>query len=240
MTCASCTGRVEWALKAVPGVSDAQVNLATERTRVAALAGTASPADLVRAIENAGYEAAPVAAQAAGMIEALEESAKEQAARRDLIHVLIAAALSLPLVAPMVLMPFGVSWMPAGWVQLLLATPIQFWLGWRFYRNGWKAVRAGTGKMDLLVAIGTSAAYGLSVYQLWQMMGAHAGHGLEMPHLYFEASAVVITLVLLGKYFEARAKRRTTWAIRALMELRPERARVRRRDGREKRSLWRK
>jgi Cu+-exporting ATPase len=111
-----------------------------------------------------------------------------------------------------------------GWLQWLLATPVQFWLGARFYRAGWRAVKAGTGNMDLLVALGTSAAYGLSVYQLI----VHGSHG--MLHLYFEASAVVITLVLLGKWLESRAKKQTASAIRALQALRPEFARVRR-DG---------
>jgi Cu+-exporting ATPase len=106
---------------------------------------------------------------------------------------------------------------------MLLATPVQFWLGARFYRAGWKALRAGAGNMDLLVAIGTSAAYALSVYQL---LAPAAGHG--MPHLYFESSAVVITLVLLGKWLEARAKRQTVDAIRALESLRPDTALVRR------------
>ncbi|MGH8805850.1 MAG: copper-translocating P-type ATPase, partial [Polaromonas sp.] len=113
------------------------------------------------------------------------------------------------------------------WLQWLLATPVQFWLGARFYRAGWKALRAGTGNMDLLVAIGTSAAYGLSVYQLL----VRGDHG--MAHLYFEASAVVITLVLLGKWMETRAKRQTTEAIQALNALRPETAR-RRRDGEDR------
>jgi P-type Cu+ transporter len=232
MTCASCVGRVERALKRVEGVADAVVNLATERARVTAPAGAVSPADLVRAIEEAGYEAAPVATQAAGAAEASDEAAKDEAARRDFAHALVAALFSAPLVAPMLLMPFGVEWTPPGWLQLLLATPIQFWLGWRFYRSGWKAMRAGTGNMDLLVALGTSAAYLLSLYQLGQLDDAHAGHGTA-PHLYFEASAVVITLVLLGKFLESRGKRRTASAIRALMALRPERARLRRADGRE-------
>ena len=104
---------------------------------------------------------------------------------------------------------FGRALDAAGWLQLALATPVQFWLGARFYRAGWKALRAGTGNMDLLVALGTSAAYGLSL-----CCCAGAAHG--MPHLYFEASAVVITLVLLGKWLEARAKRQTTDAHRAL------------------------
>ncbi|MBW8897499.1 MAG: heavy metal translocating P-type ATPase, partial [Massilia sp.] len=113
-------------------------------------------------------------------------------------------------------------WMLPGWVQLLLATPVQFWLGARFYRAGWKAVRAGAGNMDLLVAIGTSAAYFLSLYQLL------SAHGNAMPHLYFESAAVVITLVLLGKWLEGRAKRQTVAAIRALEALRPLDAIVRR------------
>jgi len=122
----------------------------------------------------------------------------------------------------MALAPFGIDWMLPGWMQWLLATPVQFWLGARFYRAGWKALRARTGNMDLLVALGTSAAYGLSVYQLFALAGE------PTPHLYFEASAVVITLVLLGKWLEARAKRQTTEAIRALDALRPDTAQVRR------------
>jgi Cu+-exporting ATPase len=111
------------------------------------------------------------------------------------------------------------GWALPGWLQLALATPVQFWLGVRFYRAGWKALRARTGNMDLLVALGTSAAYGLSVYMLWR-------HWEHEPHLYFEASAAVISLVLLGKWLEGRAKRQTTEAIRALQSLRPETARV--------------
>jgi Cu+-exporting ATPase len=132
--------------------------------------------------------------------------------------------LSLPLVAPMVGMLVGRHDMLPGLWQLALATPVQFILGARFYRAGWKALRARTGNMDLLVALGTSAAYGLSVWLLAEdLLSGGDGRGL---HLYFEASAVVITLVLLGKALEARAKRRTTAAIRALQQLRPERARV--------------
>jgi Cu+-exporting ATPase len=122
----------------------------------------------------------------------------------------------------MIGMLFGLEWSLNGWLQWALATPVQFWLGARFYRAGWKALKAGAGNMDLLVALGTSAGYGLSVYLLF----AHADHGMS-DHLYFEASAVVITLVLLGKWLEARAKRQTTDAIRALNALRPEIARVR-------------
>jgi Cu+-exporting ATPase len=127
--------------------------------------------------------------------------------------------LTVPLVVPMAGALFGAEWRLPGWVQLALATPVQFWLGARFYTSGWKALRARTGNMDLLVALGTSAAYGLSVYMLWR-------HWEHQPHLYFEASAAVITLVLLGKWLEGRAKRQTTEAIRALQSLRPETARV--------------
>jgi Cu+-exporting ATPase len=133
--------------------------------------------------------------------------------------VALAILLSLPLAAPMLGSLFGAHWMLPGWLQLALATPVQFWLGARFYRAGWKALRAGSGNMDLLVAVGTSAAYGLSVYMLLTRPGT--------MHLYFEASAVVISLVLLGKFLEARAKRQTTEAIRALQALRPATARVR-------------
>ncbi|AKJ30723.1 heavy metal translocating P-type ATPase [Caldimonas brevitalea] len=217
MTCASCVGRVEKALRRVPGVVAAEVNLATERALVRVAAREADSSSLVAAVEKAGYAAAPVAAMAG--------QAPATAVRRgaDWWPIALAAALSLPLVLPMFGALWGSDWMLPGWVQWALATPVQFWLGARFYRAGWKALRAGAGNMDLLVALGTSAGYGLSVYQL----GVHGDHG--MPHLYFEASAVVITLVLLGKWLEARAKRQTTEAIRALNALRPERARVRRR-----------
>ena len=209
MTCASCAGRVEAALLKVPGVSGAAVNLATERATVQSLS-TVTPADLQAAVERAGY--------AASVPDGV--NVQPAPARPTWWPVAIGVALTLPLVAPMLLQPFGVHWMLDGWLQLALATPVQFWLGWRFYRAGWKAVRAGAGNMDLLVALGTSAAFGLSVY----LMLRHAGHGMQ--HLYFEASAAVITLVLLGKWLEGRAKRQTADAIRALNALRPATARV--------------
>ena len=209
MTCASCVGRVEKALLKVPGVRSASVNLATEKATVHAQPDVFAPM-LKAAIEKAGYAATEVA------------SAKPQKATRlpEWWPVAVSAALTIPLLAPMLFRLIGADWMLAGWAQLALATPVQFWLGWRFYRAGWKAVRAKAGNMDLLVALGTSAAYGLSVYLLLE----HAGHG--MPHLYFEASAAVITLVLLGKWLETRAKRQTADAIRALDALRPATARV--------------
>jgi Cu+-exporting ATPase len=217
MTCASCVGRVERALRGVPGVLAAEVNLATESATVRALR-TVETAALLAAVQQAGYGAT---------LRSAEGSVTGASGGAPVWPVVVAAALSLPLVLPMLAMPFGRDWNLPGWLQWALATPVQFWLGARFYRAGWSALRAGTGNMDLLVALGTSAAYGLSVWLLW----AHAGHGGAAPHLYFEAAAVVITLVLLGKWLEARAKRQTTAAIRALEALRPETARVRRADG---------
>ncbi|MBB6558739.1 Cu+-exporting ATPase [Acidovorax soli] len=211
MTCASCVGRVEKALKAVPGVTDAEVSLATERARVRLQAGVASDG-LVRAIQKAGYEAQVVTSDA---------PAPPKSGGEPWWPVALAAVLCVPLVLPMLGMLFRQDWALSGWIQLALATPVQFWLGARFYRAGWRALRAGAGNMDLLVALGTSAGYGLSLYLLFK----HAEHGT--PHLYFEASAVIITLVLLGKWLEARAKRQTTAAIQALNALRPEVARVR-------------
>jgi P-type Cu+ transporter len=214
MTCASCVGRVEKALKALPGVLSASVNLATERASVQALP-TLSAATLAQAVVKAGYEATIIAANATGTPAAAPRLP-------EWWPVALAVALSLPLLLPMLLAPFGIDLMPGPWWQLALATPVQFGLGWRFYRAGFKAARAGSGNMDLLVALGTSAAYGLSVWMMWRH-GGHAG-GVH-PHLYFEASAVVITLVLLGKWLEARAKRQTTEAIQALNALWPTTAR---------------
>ena len=217
MTCASCVARVEKAIKAVPGVRDASVNLATER---AAVKGDGlDPQAIVAAVEQAGYTARPTGAPQA--------EAPAATGLPAWWPVAAAALLSLPLIAPMLLAPFGIDWMLPGWLQLLLATPVQFWLGARFYRAGWKALRAGAGNMDLLVAIGTSAAYFLSLYQLLRMGGGH---------LYFESAAVVITLVLLGKWLEGRARHQTVAAIRALEALRPTQAIVRR-DGREGRDV---
>ncbi|MEF7615151.1 heavy metal translocating P-type ATPase [Aquincola sp. MAHUQ-54] len=219
MTCASCATRVEKALRKVAGVAEASVNLATERATVQADPALDAAA-LEAAVVRAGY----------GATRINEGDAPAEAADRPSAGglpswwpIALSGLLTLPLILPMLLAPLGVDAMLPGAWQWLLATPVQFGLGWRFYRAGYKAVRAGSGNMDLLVALGTSAAYGLSAYLLL----AHAGHG-GMPHLYFEASATVITLVLLGKWLEERAKRQTTEAIRALNALRPATARVRR------------
>lgn len=218
MTCASCAGRVEKALRKVDGVLDASINLATDRAQVKVNRGTSNAA-LIAAVEKAGYGAALPLTKSQ-----TTQQASEQKSAPDWLPVMYSALIAIPLVLPMFLQPFGIEWMLPGWLQWALATPVQFWLGARFYKAGWHAVKAGTGNMDLLVALGTSAAYGLSIYLLLTAMPDH------MPHLYFEASVVVITLILLGKWLEARAKKQTASAIRALQKLRPESARVRR-DG---------
>ncbi|QCI14765.1 copper-translocating P-type ATPase [Pseudomonas putida] len=219
MTCASCVGRVERALGKVAGVEQASVNLASERAHVQVLA-CVDDNQLIAAIEKAGYSASLAHAHHD------EQADAQRRLRRERLAVAAALLLALPLVLPMLVQPLGLHWMLPAWAQWLLATPVQFILGARFYVAAWKAVRAGAGNMDLLVALGTSAGYGLSLYQWAQ---APAGHA---PHLYFEASAVVIALVLLGKYLESRAKRQTASAIRALEALRPERA-LRVVDGKE-------
>ncbi|MFL1550012.1 heavy metal translocating P-type ATPase [Pseudomonas sp. ArH3a] len=219
MTCASCAGRVERALGKVPGVQSVSVNLANERAHVEVL-GQMDPGVLIAAVDKAGYTAT------LPQSETVTDANQAQRLHHERWSLLLAILLALPLVLPMLVEPFGLHWMLPAWVQFALATPVQFIFGARFYIAAWKAVRAGAGNMDLLVAIGTSAGYGLSIYE-W--LTAPAG---SMPHLYFEASAVVIALVLLGKYLESRAKRQTASAIRALEALRPERA-IRVFDGRE-------
>ncbi len=216
MSCATCSTRLEKVLSRQPGVLAASVNLATEQAKLTTLADV-SFASLAAAVQKAGFQALPPSPQAEGA-----------AATGWRLPEWWALALGLLLTAPMVLpmlgMPFGIHWMPPAWVQFALATPVQILLGWRFYRAGFAAVRHGSANMDVLVALGTSAAYGLSLYVWWRHV-ASGSVGPE-PHLYFEASAAVITLVVLGKWLEARAKRQTTDAIRALHALRPSTARV--------------
>lgn len=214
MTCASCVGRVEKALAKLPNVEAASVNLATEQARIRLKEVTPGASQqIIDVIQKAGYGA--------------KQSTPPGQAKSPHIHsfwssdglgaVLLSLSLTAPLALPMLLMPFGIHWMPSGLWQLLLATPVQFVLGWRFYTSGYRALMSGAGNMDLLVALGTSAAYGLSVYQLF----------FGDPHaLYFEGAAVIISMVLLGKWLEARAKRQAGEAIRALHALWPHHARV--------------
>ena len=207
MTCASCVARVEKALKKVPGVQDATVNLATESARIVVAPGEQMEARLRRAVRDAGYE--PRAADAAVLAEDVSPWA-------GFAPVAMGLALSAPLVVPMIGDLFSQHWMLPAWLQFALATPVQFILGAHFYKAGWHALKAFTGNMDLLVSIGTTAGWALS---MWLWLTAEPD---TMVHLYFEGSALVITLVMLGKWLEVRAKRQTTSAIRALHALRPD------------------
>ncbi len=209
------------------GVTSANVNLATETASVEVHTSTIAASDLVRVVEKAGYGAVVPGERPIQDQKERHQTQQRQEARA----VLIAILLSTPLVLPMIADLAGYHWMLSGWLQWALATPVQFWLGARFYRAGWKAVKARSGNMDLLVALGTTAGYGLSVYQVLDSSGS------GMTHYYFEASAVVITLVLIGKWLEGRAKRQTTAAIRALQSLRPLVALIRVPHGEETRSI---
>ena len=221
MTCAACATRIEKVLNRLPGV-EAAVNLASERARVRYQPGLVDAAQLVAAIDRAGF----VGRIADDRSREDEKARKLAIYRAELRRFWIAAALTLPLLAQMVTM-FGADSgshqdvLPR-WLQLVLATPVQFWIGWRFYDGGWKSLRGGGANMDVLVALGTSAAYFFSL--IVTLAGIH-----HLP-VYFEASAAVITLVLLGKLLEARAKAKTTAAIEALVRLQPKTARVER-DG---------
>ncbi|MCX7238685.1 heavy metal translocating P-type ATPase [Polynucleobacter sp.] len=220
MTCASCVGRVEKALDKMPGVEAASVNLATEQAKVRLKADSGlNVDDLIATVQKTGYEAK---ISSPHQISVTAPSKLFWGAD-GLGRVLLGFALSAPLFLPMLLMPFGIHWALSPKWQLLLATPVQFFLGWRFYRAGLKSLMSGVGNMDLLVALGTSAAYGLSIYQM--IASPHASH-----ELYFEGSAVIICMVLLGKWLEARAKQQTSEAIRALQKLWPEHAKVIERD----------
>ena len=220
MTCGSCVGRVERALEGLPGVASASVNLATALARVN-LTQPLADADLQSAIAAAGYGAEPVISGERETSQADHDQARAE--KRDLLVLAVAVTLTLPLVGQMAFPLLGINVGLPPLLQLLLATPIQFWAGAAFYRHAWPALKAGTGNMDLLVALGTSAAYGLST-ALALSSGSAMLSWQDVPHLYFEASAAVITLVLLGRFIEERAKRRTSQAIRALLALRPETA----------------
>ena len=214
MTCATCSGRVERALSQVPGVGAVSVNLASDEARVEGPAF--SVPELVNAVRRGGF-----GAQVKEDTEAVDgETEARRRTERERGAALLAATLTAPLLGQMIAGLLGIEFRLSGWLQLVLATPVQFALGGRFYGAAWRALKAKTGNMDLLVALGTSAAYGLSVFLLfWPQYGA--------GHLYFEASGVVVSLVLLGKWLEGRAKWNTYAAIRALGRLRPPTARVR-------------
>jgi Cu+-exporting ATPase len=217
MTCAACSARLEKVLNRKPGMQ-ANVNLAAERARIR-LSGSADEAAVIEAVAKAGFSAALVD----GQTREREKAEKLTVYRKELRRFWISVALTLPLVGQMFFM-FGEhghqNELPR-WLQLVLATPVQFWIGWRFYDGGWKALRGGGANMDVLVALGTSMAWGFSAVVTLLALD---------QHVYFEGGAAVITLVLLGKLLEASAKAKTSDAIEALIRLQPKTARVER-DG---------
>ena len=213
--CASCVRRIEQVVLKVPGVARVSVNPASGVAALELLPQT-EPQAVLQAVTQLGFRAEWPNPEAAAP---LTETSRPWPMW---LHVALAAALTTPLLLPMVAMLWGEHLMlPPLW-QWLLATPVQFWLGARFYREAWQALRHGSGNMDVLIALGTSAAYGLSCWQWFRSFDMADA----MPELYFEASATVITLVLLGRWLEDRAKRQTMAAILALQALRPEQARV--------------
>lgn len=229
MTCSACSGRVEKALKKVAGVVEANVNLAIERADVKAVSGTVTLETLAETVRQAGYEAHIAPASEALAQNNDEQRLRDEAQlRKELSRLRLSIFLTIPLVAQMVFQFLGFTQVHLPpFVEVLLATPVQFVIGARFYTAAYNALKARSSNMDVLVVMGTSAAY----FYSWYLIGVH---GTEAQgELYFEASAVIITLVLLGKFMEARAKRGTTEAIRQLMDLRPETARLRRADGSE-------
>jgi Cu+-exporting ATPase len=228
MSCASCVARIEQELQATPGVLQASVNLATEQAAVDYRPDAVTPAAIADAIRALGYTPHLPAAPASGTAVPKKEDASGQL----FLEFLIAAALTVPVMMLGMSGHLGISISAAmsGWIQLALATPVQFWTGWRFYRGAFAVARHGTTDMNTLIAVGTSAAY---LYSLGAVLApsffAAAGGA---PALYFDTSATIVTLILFGRLLEARAKGRASEAIRALAGLQPKRARVVR-SGRE-------
>ena len=213
MSCAACASRIEKVLNRLPQV-DASVNFATERAHIGFDPAATGVQELIEAIRHAGYDARSSAHDES------EEAARKTAERSETRLLYAAIALTLPLALQMVPMAIGRHELalPA-WLQLALATPVQFWIGARFYVGAWHALRGGGANMDVLIVLGTSAAY---VYSAWIAIAGDGGH------VYFEAAATIITLVLLGKRLENRARQRATAAIRELLKLQPALARVER------------
>lgn len=219
MTCAACSTRIEKVLNKQDGF-EAAVNLATEKARVRVGDGQ-TVEDVIQVIRKLGYDAHEIRQE--NLEEEHEKEKKEKQARYlwQRNQFLISALFTLPLGLQMIPMMLGSHLELPGWLQLLLATPVQFWIGWRFYTGAYKSLRSGSSNMDVLVALGTSMAYGYSlVILLFGLPG----------HLYFEGSAMVITLVLLGKVLEHRAKGKTSEAIHRLLDLQPKMARVKKGD----------
>ncbi|SDI60747.1 heavy metal translocating P-type ATPase [Alteribacillus bidgolensis] len=227
MTCAACANRVEKKLNKMQGISEASVNFALETASVEYNPHNVSPREMIDAIDKIGYT----------LQEKTDESTsqKDEAIHKQTIKFIVSAILSVPLFWTMVTHFEWLSfiWMPEilmnPWIQFALATPVQFIIGWQFYEGAYKALRNKSANMDVLVAMGTSAAYFYSIYLGWSWLN---NERTDMPELYFEASAIIITLIVLGKLFEARAKGRTSQAIQKLLGLQAKTAIVKR-DGKE-------
>ncbi|GAQ18564.1 copper-exporting P-type ATPase A [Oceanobacillus picturae] len=218
MTCAACSTRIEKVLNKQEGVNSATVNLTTESAAIEYTPGLTDPKALIEKIRNVGYDAKPKA-------EAAEKRThKEKALQRQKAKLIISAVLSSPLLITMLVHLFNME-IPAllmnPWFQFALATPVQFIIGWQFYVGAYKNLKNGGANMDVLVALGTSAAYFYSLYEAIKTIGND-----YMPHLYFETSAILITLILFGKYLEAKAKSQTTNALSSLLNLQAKEARV--------------
>jgi len=229
MTCANCARAVERSLKKLDGVVSASVNLATEKATVEYVPGLVHPVDMASAVQRAGYGV--VLAQDGEALEDVERAARQAEIADQTRKFLIGAGFSIPLFVLSMGRDLGLwgtwghqAWL--NWLFFLLATPVQFYVGWDYYVGGFKSLRNGSANMDVLVALGSSVAY---VYSVFVTFGLLHGHDL---HVYYETSAVIITLIKLGKLLEARAKGHTSEAIKRLMGLRPTSARVFR-DGRE-------
>lgn len=219
MTCAACSNRIEKVLNRTDGVTSANVNLTTENAVVFYNPNEVSVEDLIQKVQKIGYDAQPKR-------EATEkDSRKKQELSHKRIKLIISAILIAPLLLTMLVHLFGLP-IPHifmnPWFQITLATPVQFIIGWQFYVGAYKNLRNGSANMDVLVALGTSAAYFYSIYEMikWLTFQNYA------PHLYFETSAVLITLILFGKYLETRAKTQTTNALSELLNLQAKEARV--------------
>ncbi len=222
MTCANCVTTVENGLRKLDGVLDVSVNLATERARVRYVPGMVERSDLVEQVERIGYGVVDSGAAEKGELEDVERAAREAEIRRQTHHLLLGALFTVPLFLLSMGRDFGLigAWAHAPWVNALmwaLATPVQFYVGWQYYHGSVKALRNLTANMDVLVALGSSVAYFYS---------AAVTLGLAPGHVYFETAAAIITVIVLGKLLEARARGQTSEAIKRLMDLRPQTARV--------------
>src|SRR5690625_5272784 len=219
MTCAACSTRIEKVLNKQDGVKLATVNLTTESASIEYNPGLIDVKSLIDKIKNTGYDAKPKA-------EAKEKQSYKEKQLKDMkTKLIVSAILTSPLLVTMLVHLFVMS-IPDifmnPWFQFALATPVQFIIGWQFYVGAYKNLKNGGANMDVLVALGTSAAYFYSLYEALKTIG-NPGY---MPHLYFETSAVLITLILFGKYLEARAKNQTTNALSSLLSLQAKEARI--------------